>query len=259
MKNALALIAAAALVPIQPASAQDAGTIRIRAGIGGETRPEFIGAEGNEWAPLFDLAIAKDGEPFSAGAPDDNFAIKLVKSGGFTFGPVANIQSGRKDKDVGIAIGRIKTTIEGGAFAQYQLSDSLRLRGEVRKGFGGHRGVVASLGGDYVWRDGDRYVISLGPRLLLSDGRYQRAWFGVSPQASLATDLPEYRPGGGIHAVAATSGAHVAISKNFGLFGFARYERLIGDAAKSPFIREYGSRNQASAGLGLTYTFSVRR
>ena len=58
MKNALALIAAAALVPIQPASAQDAGTIRIRAGIGGETRPEFIGAEGNEWAPLFDLAIA---------------------------------------------------------------------------------------------------------------------------------------------------------------------------------------------------------
>ena len=259
MKHAFALTAAAALLPIQPASAQDAGTIRVRAGIGAETRPEFIGAKNNEWAPLFDLAIAKDGEQFAVGAPDDNFDIRLVRSGGFTFGPVANIQSGRKDKDVGIAIGRVKTTIEGGAFAQYELSDSFRFRGEVRKGFGGHRGVVASVGGDYVWRDGDRYVISLGPRLLLSDSRYQRAWFGVSPEASLATGLAEFRPGGGIHAVAATTGAHVAVSKDFGLFGFARYERLVGDAAKSPFIRGYGSRNQASAGLGLTYTFNVRR
>ena len=41
------------------------------------------------------------------------------------------------------------------------------------------------------------------------------------------------------------------------MFGFARYERLVGDAAKSPIVREFGSRNQLSAGIGLSYTFTV--
>ena len=45
----------------------------------------------------------------------------------------------------------------------------------------------------------------------------------------------------------------------WGMFGFARYERLVGDAARSPIVREFGSRNQLSAGIGLNYTFTIRR
>ena len=45
----------------------------------------------------------------------------------------------------------------------------------------------------------------------------------------------------------------------WGLFGYARAERLIGDAAKSPLVRTYGSRNQLSAGAGVSYAFTVRR
>jgi outer membrane protein len=43
------------------------------------------------------------------------------------------------------------------------------------------------------------------------------------------------------------------------MFGFARYERLVGDAAKSPLVRELGSRTQLSAGIGLNYTFTIAR
>jgi outer membrane protein len=43
------------------------------------------------------------------------------------------------------------------------------------------------------------------------------------------------------------------------MFGFARYERLVGDAAKSPIVRELGSRNQLSGGAGLSYTFKMSR
>ena len=59
---------------------------------------------------------------------------------------------------------------------------------------------------DQIWRDKDRYVVSIGPRLLYSDSRYQRAYFGVTPEAALATGLPAYRPGGGFHAIAAAAG-----------------------------------------------------
>ena len=75
----------------------------------------------------------------------------------------------------------------------------------------------------------------------------------------MASGLPVYRPGGGIHAVAAASGLSYQFNPRFGLFGYARYERLVGDAAKSPIVRDLGSRNQLSGGLGLSYTFNVKR
>jgi MipA family protein len=98
-----------------------------------------------------------------------------------------------------------------------------------------------------------------GPRLMLSDKEYQRAYFGVTPQVALATGLPVYSPGSGIHAVGATSGIYYSFTPVWGLFGYARYERLVGDAKKSPIVKELGSANQYSAGIGLTYTFTFDR
>lgn len=249
----------AALIPVVPASAQDASDLRVRLGLGGQIRPEYLGADKNEWAPLVDFSIARGSQAFDFEAPDDNFDIKIYSDDGFSAGPVANLQGGRKNSDAGAPLGKVKTTIEAGVFAQYQLSESLRLRSEVRKGIGGHNGVVASFGADHIWRDGDNYVVSLGPRVLLSDGRYQRAWFGIAPQAAVAAGLPSYRPDADVHALAMTAGATYAFNRAWGLFGYARYERLVGDAAKSPVVRQLGSRNQGSAGLGVTYTFAIKR
>jgi outer membrane protein len=71
--------------------------------------------------------------------------------------------------------------------------------------------------------------------------------------------LPAYRPGRGVHAVALAGGMSVQLDERWGVFGYARGERLVGDAAKSPIVRTYGSRNQGSAGLGLSYAFRFRR
>lgn len=254
------LIASAALLPAWgAASAQDAEDLRIRVGIGAQVRPDFIGADSTEVAPLWKLNIAHGTDPFKFSAPDYSPGIGLIKSGGFSVGPAANIASGRKNSDLDVPVGKVKTTIEAGAFASYQVSDSLFLRAEALKGLGGHRGVVGQVGADQVWRDGDRYVFSVGPRVLFSDSRYQRAYFGVSPTAALASGLPAYRPGGGIHGVAAASSASYQFNPRWGVFGYGRYERLVGDAAKSPIVRELGSRNQLSGGLGLSYTFTMKR
>lgn len=259
MKFFLLLSGAAALLVSYPAAAQDSDDYRVRVGLGAQLQPEFIGADGTEVAPLFDFDLARGTDPFRFEAPDDSFGIRLISGERFSAGPAANIEGSRKNSDVGAPVGKVKTTIEAGAFAEYMASDSFRLRGELLKGIGGHKGMVGAIGGDYIMRDGDRYVWSVGPRLLFSSGRYQRAYFGVDEAAALAADLPLYRPDGGIHAVALASGLSYQFNPRFGMFGFARYERLVGDAAKSPIVREFGSRNQLSAGLGLNYTFRVRR
>jgi len=255
--------AAALLYPCSAALAEDApspdsDTRRVRIGLGAKIEPKYIGADTTEIGPLVDVDVARGSKQFKFEAPDDNFAIALYSKNGFRFGPVANIEGSRKDKDVGAPVGKVKTTFEAGAFAQYEMHDSLRFRGELRKGLGGHDGLVGSLAVDKIWRAGDKYVFSIGPRVLFSDSKYQRAYFGVTPAASVAAGIPAYRPGGGIHAVAAASGLSYQFNNRFGMFGFARYERLVGDAAKSPIVREFGSRNQLSAGIGLNYTFNLK-
>jgi outer membrane protein len=253
-------LAFAALLPaLSVAQAQDGGDLRIRAGLGAQLRPEFTGGDGREIAPLFDIDIASGDDPFRFEAPDDNFAIALISEDRFSAGPAANIASSRSNSDVGAAVGKVKTTLEAGAFAEYRPSEKLRVRGDLLKGINGHKGIVGTVGADYIAREGDNYVVSVGPRLLLSDSRYQRAYFGVDPAASVATGLPVYRPKGGLHAVGLASGLSYQFNPRFGLFGYARYDRLVGNAARSPIVREYGSRNQTSAGLGLSYTFTVRR
>ena len=255
----LLLAGAAILTVSSPAAAQDKKDLRVRVGLGAQLQPEFIGSDDSELGPLWDVDLARGADPFPFESPDDSFGIRLFSKGGFTAGPAANVEWKRKESEVGAPVGKVKTTVEVGGFAEYLVSESIRVRADLRKGLGGHDGLVGAIGADYISRDGDRYVFSIGPRVLFSDDRFQRAYFGVDSGAALASGLPAYRPDGGVYAVAATSGLSYQFSQRWGAFGFARYERLIGDAADSPIVRSLGSRNQLTGGIGLSYTFTVKR
>ncbi|WP_114227414.1 MULTISPECIES: MipA/OmpV family protein [Sphingomonas] len=251
--------AAQETAPPETATTAPSNDLRVRVGGGVQTRPSFIGSDNNDIVPLFRLSIARGDHEFHFSAPDDGLSLPLFTSGGFSIGPIGYLQSRRRNSDAGVAIGEVKRSVEVGGFVDYVLDDSIRLRAELRQGVTGHKALVGQVGADKIWRDGDKYVFSIGPRVMFGSGKFDRTYFGVSPAASLATGLPAYTPGSGVYAVALASGLNVDLGHRFGLFGFGRYERLVGDAAKSPFIRTYGSRNQFSAGAGLTYTFTVRR
>lgn len=254
------LLALAAILPAwSAADAQDSGVIRVRVGVGAQLLPKFIGADEHSLRPLFHINTARGDHEFSFSAPDDSPGISILTTDGFSFGPAGNIESRRRQSDVGARVGNVPTTFEAGAFAQYMPSDSFRVRAEVLKGIGGAGGVVGTIGADKIWRSGDQYLFSIGPRLLFSDGRFERAYFGVSPAVSLATGLPTFRPKSGLYGVALASGASYQFSTHWGVFGYARYERLVGDAGRSPIVRQFGSRNQLSGGIGLNYTFSLRQ
>jgi outer membrane protein len=240
------------------ASADDGKAFRVRVGVGPQLQPAYVGADKEQVAPLFRFDLARDSHPFRFKGPDDAIGFGLISSKGFSVGPSVDIESRRKDADVGAAVGEVPRTIEAGAFVQYDDERSIRVRADIRQGIGGHKGLVGSVGADKYWRDGDRYVFSIGPRFSFSDARYQRAFFGVTPEASLATGLPIFSPRGGLHAVGMITGLTYQFSPRFGLFGYGRYDRLVGDAAKSPIVLQHGSRDQFSGGVGLTYTFSLR-
>ncbi|NNM75547.1 MipA/OmpV family protein [Sphingomonas sp. ID1715] len=249
--------AAFALIATSAAAQQEGGR-RVRVGVGAQLTPSYPGADEVSVGPFGDLSIARVGRTFTFEAPDESFGFSLLGRDGFGIGPAVSLQGSRKDKDVGVPIGKVKTTVEAGGFVQYQYRENWRLRAELRKGLGGHDGLIGDVSADFIMRDGDRYVFSIGPRVTITDKDYQRAYFGVTPAQSAATGLTSYSPGGGVQSVGGTAGLVYQFSDKWGAFGYARYDRLVGDAADSPLVRRYGSRDQFSGGLALTYTFVVR-
>lgn len=239
-----------------PALAQDERPpLRTRVALGPQIVPSYPGSDSYSIRPYIDVSRARGDEDFAFEAPDESFGFPLLRDGRFQFGPSLGFEGERDADDVGAAVPKVGFTFEVGGFAQYQLTPAVRLRGEVRKGLGGHKGVVASLGADYVTRDADRWLFSIGPRVTLADGRFHRSYFGVSPATAARTGLPAFDADGGVQAVGVTAGALRQLSRRWGIVGYAKYDRLVADAADSPLVRRFGSRSQLSGGLALSYTF----
>lgn len=260
MKSLSAVVALSALVFPAAASAQLIGSYRVRAGLGAQEVPNFPGARSDGLSPYWTFSVAKGNDPFNFSAAGDSAGISLLgkSNSGFSAGPVASLSRHRDDKDVGAPVGHVPSTVELGGFLQYYPVKSLRLRAELRKGIGGHKGVTGFVGADQIWRDGDHYVFSVGPRLWFGDSRYERAYYGVTPEASLASGLPEYSPSRSFHAAGAIAGLQYSLGNDWGIFGYAQYQRLMGAARHSPIITRYGSPNQFSAGIGITRTFTIK-
>ena len=257
---ALAGTAALSLLFASPAAAQDGegSGWTLTVGGGAQAYPKFPGADELGFAPMPIVDFRRQGTPMPFEAPDEGWGFGLLgRDRSFNIGPAVQFQRKRRDEDVGAPVGEVGFTIEVGGFAEIFLADNFRLRGEGRKGLGGHEGWVGDVAADFVLRDGDRYVFSIGPRARLSDDRYQDSYFGVTPAVALASGLPVHDPEGGVHALGIVAGLHYMVDRNWGLYTYAGYDRLIGDAADSPIIRTYGSRHQYSGGLGLFYTFDV--
>jgi len=229
---------------------------RVRIGLGAQVTPSYPGADEVQFGPYINVDIARGDTPFGFEAQDESFAIPVINTNGVSIGPSLNIQGSRTNSDVGAPIGKVKTTVEAGGFVTAYAASNLRLRAELRRGLGGHDGFVGEVSADLIARDDDAYVFSIGPRVVLSNARYQRAYFGVTPAQRTATGLPLYRPGGGVQSVGGTAGLTYQFSRSWGVMTYARYDRLVSDAADSPVVRQFGSRNQFSGGLGLTYTFT---
>ena len=161
-----------------PAHAQDdepKPPRRYRVSLGPQLTPNYPGADKLQLTPMVDVAIARGDAPFPFVAADDSFGFAAFEGGGFEIGPAANFQGSRRRSEAGAPVDEVGTTIELGGYAQYWLAKSLRLHTELRKGINGHKGLIGGVGLDYVARDGDKWLVSVGPRITLSDAKYRRA------------------------------------------------------------------------------------
>lgn len=227
-------------------------------------QPEFAGSEDYEAAfrPIISISRADRLSRFRSF--NDNASIALYDTGVFEVGIVGKIDWKRdaSDSDALRGLNDVDYAFEAGGYAQWFVMDWLRLRGELRYGFGGFDGVVADLTADAVYFSDfwGGMTFSAGPRMTLASSGYVDAYFGITPEESanaiaLGNYLTPYDADGGIYSV----GVGGQITKNFGngfnASVFAEYKYLTGDAADSPLVVQNGDRNQFQAGVSLSYTF----
>lgn len=260
MKIAKACIAfstvAFVLLVAAPAAAQeDDEPRRTRVGLGVQLVPSFPGSDQMSIRPLIDVARTRGDRPYEFEAPDESFGFPILRTGRLVFGPALGLVGSRDAEDVGADLPKVGFTVEVGGFAHYSFSDSFRARVEVRKGLGGHEGLIGTVGVDYVTRDSNDWLLSIGPRVTVANDRYQQAYFSVAPEDAAVSGLPAFSAQGGIQSAGAVIGYTRQISSRWGLYSYAGYNRLVGDAGRSPIVRQLGSRDQFSGGVALTYTF----
>ena len=242
------------------AMAQDADADaprRTRVGLGPQLVPRYPGSDAIALRPFVDVSRTRGDTPFAFEAPDESAGFPILRGDRFQFGPAIGFEGRRRSRDVGGRLPGVSATFELGGFVQYAVSDAFRLRVEARQGLGGHKGLIGVVGADYIARDADRWLFSIGPRVTLAGARYNRAYFGVAAADAAFAGLPAFKADGGVQAVGATAGALRQLTPHWGVSAYAKYDRLVGDPGRSPVVRAFGSRSQPSAGLALSYTFGA--
>lgn len=258
-----AVLAGAVLLSLagSPALAQNplAGDWTVTIGAEGLVVPQFSGSDEYEIRPRPIFSVRRAGTTAVFKAPDDGISFALFDTQRFRIGPVGRFNAGRDQDDAPIlrGLGDIDFSVEAGLFAEVWTSDYFRLRGELRRGFGGHHGFIADLGADFVMRPADRWLVSIGPRISVADSEYMETFYGVNAAQSVRSGLLAYNPSGGFQKAGVIASANYQLTPNWTVLGFARYDRLVGEAADSPLVQVGGSENQFSTGLGVSYSFDV--
>lgn len=210
-------------------------TVDLDVGIGAKSTPEYPGADSNSVTPW--LIWRGD--------------IGHATAQGFSFGPSYRLIASRDSGDGEHLTGLddIDRAIELGARFSYGMGPVTGYAA-VRRSFGGHEGVIGTLGARYRTDLTDRLTLWTGVSVDYANASYMDTYFGVPADTD---HLSAYDPGAGFKSAAARVEARYAITDSTALLGEVEYSHLLGDAADSPIVLD---KAQPSVRIGITRRFS---
>lgn len=246
----------------------DDGGWSLYVGAGAFSAPTYTGDDKHNISAVPFLRLTK-GDVFFASV-QEGVGITAIDSGGFKAGPLAQLDFGRDgDGSSPFRVAGERTTdLEGfekidftialGAFAEFEFAKDMSIKAKVGKALGSHDGATGQLGLDYsprIMGIGPPLFVNIGPSIKYGNSDYMQAFFGVTGNQSIATGLSAFQADGGIQSVGVGGSLLMPLSYTAGLTLFGSYDRLTGDAAKSPLVIERGSRDQLFGGAAIAYKF----
>lgn len=242
--------------PLHANDAPSSGwTITVKGNVG--VSPAWEGSKDLSPYLLPGLSVRRAGAPLSFSAPDDAPGFAILDEGWLKAGVAGRLKGPRRAGDYAELRGvhDIDWTLEAGAFAEFWPIEKFRVRVDVRHGFLGHHGNIVDFSADWVERHGP-WTVSFGPRLSVGDTRYMDKLFGANAyEASINGRIGAFAAKGGAKSVGVAAAVSYEWSKSWTTTVYAKYSRLVGDAAASPLSTNLGSRNQFTLGGTVGYSF----
>ena len=111
---------------------------------------------------------------------------------------------------------------------------------EVRQGFNGYSGQVADFGVDFIANPTEDLQLMVGPRASWGSADYMKTYFGVSAKEAAVPGsiLEEYDADPGFNRLGVAATASYGITDTTTFHVRAGWDRLVGDAADSPIVKE---------------------
>lgn len=246
-----ASVAAAQSGPPVPVAPEGEAEWRVDVGAGVLSRPDYSGSDDYETSVLPAFAVSY-GDVFTV-RPGDGARLRAFKAGEFEAGLTANVRFGRDEGDnpTLAGLGDIDTAVEGGGYVAWRSGPWSVSASAVTALGDSYDGVIGEVGATWtgVTPVG---LLSVGPRVRFVSDDVNQTYYGIDAQQAARSGRAVFTPEGGLQAAGVSAGLIVPLSDRFSVGALANYERLLGDAADSPIVRE-GSRDQVTAGVFLAY------
>ena len=154
-------------------------------------------------------------------------------------------------------LGDIKASVELGGALGYSTGP-VSFSGSLRQGIGGHGAFIGDASVSYrkIFKAGETPIaFFLTPNIKFGEADLLQTYYGVTPEQSVGSGLPEYRTSGGIYSVGINTLAFVPTSQKSAFILYGSLRELSGDAKDAPLIQQRGSSTQAFAGVFWVQAF----
>jgi len=160
--------------------------------------------------------------------------------------------SGRDANDPVQGLDKIPSGILFGVSSSYEMSETLSLDIDVSRSFSDTKSlqVSGSLNASYPLNE--RVFLDLSATTSWANGGHMQAYFGVSTLQSDQAGLAPYSASSGLLNAGVDANLSYGITEHWGVILGASYNRLLGDAAKSPLVT---GDTDSSMSLGFGYRF----
>jgi outer membrane scaffolding protein for murein synthesis (MipA/OmpV family) len=172
--------------------------------------------------------------------------VKLGLSIGYTFGRDEDDSS---DLD---GLGDIDSGATGNAFIEWAIGDFDFDASYEQQITGEDTGFKVNIGLGYSLRIAEKTILKPSIKTTYSSSEYMEEYFSISPSQSTRSGLPVYDADSGFKSVGIQIMVIYRLNQNWGIQSMAGYDRLVGEAADSPIVKD---ENQYFFGIGLAYEF----
>lgn len=228
-------------------------------GMGVAVMPEYEGSKDHKTRVMPNINLFYGDSLFftrmTAGA--NLLRFKTEQGVAITAGPLLALRRGRDQHDNAAlnGLGDIDRALDAGGFVRFR-KQGWHASVDVRQN-------VTNSGEGATMKFSAGHGIPLGQKLKLranlettwASADYMKTFFGIDALQSAQSGIAQYEAGSGFKDAGVSVMADYAIAHDWSGFATIRYKQLLGDAADSPIVANLGSRDQASASVGIKYRF----